>query len=459
MFSNPYPWKNIPLSILLVIGLNACTKANKDIVVSAEQESSLNINPKKNVIIILEDDIGYEIPAYTGGQSYKTPQMDAAAQKGMQFTHCYSSAMCSPSRVSLLTGKYGFRNYYWWGVLDSSQKTIANMLRDNGYSTCVAGKWQLDGGDAGIHGFGFDDYCVFDPVQETDSSDTEENKYRYKNPALFQDGAYLSQAFAKSRYSDDIFADYALDFIDRNKKKNFFLYFSFSECHQPFSPPPDNPYYASFDPLTSKTNKGFFPGMVSYMDSKISAILNKVQEAGLSDKTYIFILGDNGTDKTVNSIYKGRQVTGGKTFTNEFGLHVPLIVIGPSITPGSINKNIVDFTDIMPTIAQIAKIPKTNWGTYGMLDGIPFYKQFATPDIQGRTWSYGYFLPYPQNKVQQKVYVQDTAYKLYDNTNGNYFYNIQKDSLEQAPIPDNKLTNREKKIKQNFQNVLAGMHN
>jgi arylsulfatase A len=77
--------------------------------------------------------------------------------------------MCSPSRVMLLTGKYGFRNYHNWGSLDTTQKTIANMLRDYGYATCVTGKWQLDGGDVSIHTFGFNEYCVFDPFEEKDS--------------------------------------------------------------------------------------------------------------------------------------------------------------------------------------------------------------------------------------------------------------------------------------------------
>lgn len=71
---------------------------------------------KPNIVLILADDVGYEVPRYTGGQSYVTPNLDRLARAGMQFTQCYSSPMCSPSRVMLLTGKYNFRNYTGWGA-------------------------------------------------------------------------------------------------------------------------------------------------------------------------------------------------------------------------------------------------------------------------------------------------------------------------------------------------------
>jgi arylsulfatase A len=443
----------------IIIALHACTKITDTKALNDEQESSLIFSAKKNIIIILEDDIGYEIPSYTGGRSYNTPQMDLLSKKGMKFTHCFSSALCSPSRIMLLTGKYGFRNYQDWGILNTAQKTIANMLHDDGYATCVTGKWQLDGGSASISKFGFDEHCVFDPFTEKDSLASDEDRHRYKNPTLYQNGAYLPASKTNGKFSDDMFASYATDFIERNKSRGFFLYFSFSECHVPFFPPPNHPRYASYDPLTATGSPDYFPYMVSYMDSKINTIIQKVTDAGLLNKTYIFILADNGTPKAITSWYNNRLITGGKNSTNDFGLHVPLIVLGPAVKTGSTNKNIVDFTDLMPTIANIAQIPKANLGKYGIMDGKSFFDQLADPTKIGRTYSYGYFFPFPSYKAQQRVYVQDTAYKLYDATNSNNFYNIQKDSLEQFPIPDIKLTAKEKQTKTNFQTILLTMHN
>lgn len=433
--------------------LSACEKVSQTKYTASQQESLASVNSKKNIIIIIEDDIGYEIPTYTGGQTYNTPQMDILAQNGMQFTHCYSNAMCSPSRIMLFTGKYGFRNYHEWGILDSTQKTIANLLHNNSYTTCAVGKWQLDGH---FKKFGFDEHCVFDPFEEPDVLDEEENKHRYKNPTIYQNGAYLPESKTKGKYSDDIFAAYAADFIERKKGSNFFLYFSFSECHLPFSPPPNNPAFANYNPLTAGSNKKYHPYMVNYMDSKINVIMQKLADNNLLNDTYVFIVGDNGTPPAIVSKYKGRNITGGKGSTNEFGLHVPLIVLGPGIQPGSINRNIVDFSDFLPTIANITG---TSVGPeYGTIDGKSFYNQFTNPSVQGRAWSYGYYLPYPRNTKQKRVYVHDTAYKLYDASNLNRFYNLQKDSLEQSPIILAKQTAQEKIIKNNFNQVLSGMH-
>ena len=138
-----------------LIILASCHKTSSDDVLPYQE--------KPNIILILGDDVGYELFTCNGGQSYSTPAIDNLAQQGMRFTQCHACPNCSPTRIELLTGKYGFRNYITWGYLDPSQKTIANMLRDGGYKTCVAGKWQLDGGDQSIRALGFDKYSVFEP--------------------------------------------------------------------------------------------------------------------------------------------------------------------------------------------------------------------------------------------------------------------------------------------------------
>jgi len=123
------------------------------------------------------------------------------------------------------------------------------------------------------------------------------------------------------------------------------------------------------------------------------------------------------------------------------------------------NGNIIDFTDFMPTFAKIAGIPATELATYGIMDGRSFYRQLSDPNSQGRPWSYGYYFPYPNHPDNKRVYVQDTIYKLYDVTNNNYFFNLQLDSLEKFPIPNDQLTPDEVSIKERFSKVLARMHN
>mgnify|MGYP002376024018 CR=1 FL=1 len=127
----------------------ACNKANILSSLSKTESSDAMLIPasnKPNIVIILGDDIGYDAIAINGNQSFETPNIDRMANDGMNFTQCYGSPLCSPSRTAFVSGKYNFRNYNEWGVYDLSSKTFANLAKDAGYATFVAGKWQFDGG-------------------------------------------------------------------------------------------------------------------------------------------------------------------------------------------------------------------------------------------------------------------------------------------------------------------------
>ena len=412
-----------------------------------------------NIIIILADDVGYEIPQFTGGQSYQTPSLNALAASGMQFTHCYSSPNCTPSRVMLLTGKYNFRNYTDWSKLDPTQKTIANVLKDRGYRTCVAGKWQLDGGDASIKAFGFNDYMIWDPFAINDTIGTEEGRGRYKSPDIYQNGAFLDPKTTRGLYSDDLFTDFVCSFIQNNSNKPMFIYFPLSLCHTPYTPTPDDPEYETFNPDKNKPDVKYFPSMVKYMDKKVQQVVDKLKWAGVYENTYIFFTADNGTSDTIVSYYKGRKIRGGKGTPSEFGTHVPMFVTGASkIAQGSVNNNIVDFTDFFSTILDICKIDKSSLGGYGQLDGVSFYPQLKGNSTQGRDWIYCYWKPNSMVPSLYKVYAQNENFKLYDSeTNRNRFYNVISDSFELNPLKDEILSLPEKETKQVLQRVLDSL--
>ena len=116
---------------------------------------------KPNIVFIMADDFGYECVGANGGTSYQTPVLDQMAKEGMRFEHCYSQPICTPSRVKLMTGISNMRNYGKFGFLDPKQTTFANLLKKEGYATCIVGKWQLQGGLEGPNKFGFDEYCLW----------------------------------------------------------------------------------------------------------------------------------------------------------------------------------------------------------------------------------------------------------------------------------------------------------
>jgi arylsulfatase A len=252
---------------------------------------------KPNVIFILSDDIGFYTPPFNGGRSYSTPNLDTLAKQGMNFRHCYSTPLCSPSRFMLLTGKYNFRNYTHWGVMDRSQKTIGNMFKDAGYKTACFGKWQLSGGELSIHTFGFDSYCVFDATGYigNDEGSTFLGS-RYKNPTIYVNGDYVDSSQTANKYGEDIFTDSVLNFITRNKSVPFFIYYPMVLGHPPFQPTPDDPV---FDTWTGQSDTSFYRSMIHYMDKKIGLILKKLKSLGIENKTVIIYVGDNGTPREI----------------------------------------------------------------------------------------------------------------------------------------------------------------
>ncbi len=139
-----------------------------------------------NIILIMADDLGYETLGVNGSTAYSTPNLDELAATGMRFTAAYSTPLCTPSRVQLMTGKYNFRNYVGFGILDPQERTFGHMMQDAGYATLVAGKWQLYGNKAQRERFnrtgatpneaGFDVYHLW----QIDSRPPS----RFKNPGL-----------------------------------------------------------------------------------------------------------------------------------------------------------------------------------------------------------------------------------------------------------------------------------
>src|SRR5215813_5483994 len=124
--------------------------------------SSGAANAKRpNVVLILADDLGYEALGCDGGESYKTPNLDALAAAGMRFDRCYVQPLCTPTRVGLMTGMSNARNYIEFGSMDPNATTFAKLLKPAGYTTAMAGKWQL-GRDKDLpEKFGFDETCLW----------------------------------------------------------------------------------------------------------------------------------------------------------------------------------------------------------------------------------------------------------------------------------------------------------
>jgi arylsulfatase A len=426
------------------------SEAVSDATATAAEASAARVSSKPNIILVFADDIGYEVPTVYGGQSYQTPNIDRMAQQGMRFTNCFSSPLCSPSRISLVTGKYNFRNYDEWGVLHTTEKTFGNLLKDAGYATYAAGKWQMDGGDTGIKQFGFAQYSVWNAVKNGEAPGSH-----YKNPKIFENGAYLPESYTDEKYGDDIFTNRVLNFIDANKSNPFFVYYPISLCHAPYCPTPADAAFASWDPKGNPSNLSFFPSMVKYMDAQIGLITDKLTALGISENTIIIFTSDNGTPSDFNSLYNGKWIKGGKSNTNKWGINVPMTILWPgTIAPGLVNDNLVDFTDFLPTFAELANTAVP--ASYGTTDGKSFAKQLTGQSYIPRDWVFNHYQPYTNSGNDKlKRWINNKTYKLYDNTGK--FYNIAIDPDEKSPIAERKQTAEEKTIRKNFQTIMNGL--
>ena len=258
-----------------------------------------------------------------------------------------------------------------------------------------------------------------------------------------------------------MFYNYASAFIDSNKTKPFFIEYALNLAQHPWSPTPDDPDYATWNPDVDDSlheDKKYFPGMVAYMDKIIGKLISKIDSSGLTNNTIILFTSDNATNKNLQSQYKGTTVSGGKNYTDRRGINVPLVVYGPgTVRQGTTDSSLVDMTDFLPTFANIAKISiPTTWGP---LDGVTFYDNLNGTKGKQRSVVYCYW-----NRDYMKIpvpisYSFDYNYKLYDQKNGGKFYNLYVDPTEKSSIPDSKLTpsqNLEKRKLKGVLNLYAG---
>lgn len=395
------------LLIASTLGMATCLLSH---VVSAADA----VAPAKplNVILIMADDSTADNYGCYGSTFFKTPTLDGLARGGAKFNHCYSEPVCTSSRVKIMTGRDGIRNYVAFGTLDRSETTFGTMMKQHGYATAVAGKWQLHGGSNGslAPDCGFDSYCLWNyPGSE---------RSRYWKPSIVRDGTLMETT--DKDYGPDIFTDYLIDFIERNKNRPFFAYYPMVLVHAPFPETPD-----SIQPTDEeKSKKGAldlknFRDMTLYADKCVKRLIEALDKNGLRENTVFMFTTDNGTGRSLTYPFRDEMRQGEKAYATDGGTHAPLIVNCPGTIPaGIVTDDLVDFSDVLPTIAEItaAPLPKVE------LDGRSFWPQCLGKPGQPRQWIFQYY--YPKFTAAAKehgqgvnsneiIWAQNQHYKLY----------------------------------------------
>ena len=346
-----------------------------------------------------------------------------------------------------MTGKYNYRNYEYFGYLNPGQKTFGNYLKEAGYSTCIAGKWQLNGLSQNLPGnedanrpyhFGFDEYCLWQlnhPVRDGE---------RYANPMIMQNGKKLEGL--ENAYGPDIFNDFICDFIDRKGDQPFFIYYPMVLVHDPFVPTPNSPEWNDPSKRYVKDNR-HFKEMVEYADRLVGKVVSKLEEKGVLENTILIFTGDNGTNVNITTKTKNGDVKGGKSYTIDAGCHVPLIVSWPKfIKQGRVYDPLIEFSDFLPTFIEAAGITNPPKG----IDGRSFFQVLKGQTTPTRSSVFVHYDPQWGNTgANRNRFAQTTTYKLYQD---HRFFNIVNDPQELQPLKT--FTPDEAKIKDELQQVL-----
>lgn len=402
---------------------------------------------KPNIIFILADDLGYRELGCYGQEKIKTPRIDQLAGEGMRFTRAYSgNAVCAPSRCVLMTGKHPghaiVRNNRGMKPegqhpIPSTEITIAELLKEEGYVCGAFGKWGLGNiwSEGNPNTQGFERFFGYNCQSHAHSyypsflrSDAAEYPLKNDPPvpghASLPEGADPSDpksydVFKGQDYASDHINDEALAFIKKNKDRPFFLYYPSLIPHVALHVPDEQlePYLAmdwNDPPFTRDGGYGYTPhftpraayaAMISRLDGYVGKVLDMVDELGLSENTIVVFSSDNGTTHLKEEVdyeffHSVGDLRGLKGELYEGGIRVPQIVKWPGkVEAGSVTDYVTGFEDWMPTMLELidakAKAPED-------IDGQSIASTLLGKDDGERNFLYREFQGY---KGQQAVWL------------------------------------------------------
>ena len=321
---------------------------------------------RPNIVVIMPDDQGYGDHGVTGNSVIRTPNIDALAQGSASMSDFYVCPVCSPTRASLMTGRYHYRTrvvdtFKGRSMMEPEEVTVAEVLQDAGYATGIFGKWHLgDNYPLRPDDQGFDESYIHRGGGLAQPSEPIENNKRYTNPILFENGKQVET----DGYCTDLYFDAAIRFIDRCKQKGkpFFVYLPTNAPHGPYHDVPEElyEYYKTVDLKSIMVGKkgnvdqlARIAAMIENVDQNIGKLDQHLKEQGLFDNTMVVYLVDNGP----NSMRFAGPFRGMKATVHEGGIRSPFFVRWPDrLRPGTVSDRIAAHIDLLPTIADAAGV-------------------------------------------------------------------------------------------------------
>lgn len=400
-------------------------------------------NTQPNIIVIMADDMGFADAGFTGAKDIKTPNLDKLAASGVIFKNGYiTHPFCAPSRAGFLAGRYQHRFGFEHNPpsdpanpivgIDVNETLFPKRLQEVGYTTGIIGKWHLGSGypyhplNRGFdyfYGFlnGGHDYFEIDVTQPIGTG--------YKQPLIRNKKSANFEGYLTTALSND-----AVDFVENNKEKPFFLFLSYNAPHGPLQAPKAD--IERYSHIKNKKRR-VYAAMVDVMDRGIGKVISKLEEHNLRENTLIFFLSDNGGPiSSKSSPNRGNGSSnlpfrGGKTDYYEGGVHVPFIASWPAkIKSGQVYGQPVISIDISRTAVEIAGANPTSGNEMEGTNLIPF--------LTGETSGFPHAALYWRFLGTQSIIANGHKLMQIKGNQSPQLYDLSKDISEQKNIFKNK---------------------
>jgi arylsulfatase A-like enzyme len=389
---------------------------------------------RPNIVVILVDDLGYGDLSSYGAEDLQTPAIDALAAAGIRFDRFYAnSSVCSPTRASLLSGRYppmaGVPGVIRtqaedsWGALSENVTLLPEMLRRRGYHTAMIGKWHL-----GLYpperpidrGFDFFEGFLGDMMDDYYDHLREGINYVRRN----------GEEIAPEGHATDLFSSWAVRYIESRSASSapFFLYLAYNAPHTPIQPPESWLHRVMEREPGLDEARARLVALIEHMDYGIGQVIEALRENGHLENTLIVFTSDNGGQLNVGA--NNGPLRDGKGSMYEGGLRVPAIIVWPGVTqPGSTSAYPALTMDLYPTLLEAAGVPLKHF-----IDGRSFG---PTLRGEGQEWQDRYLFfsrreGNPQYNGKTIEAVRQGSWKLLQNTPWTpmELYNLEEDPLE-----------------------------
>ena len=385
---------------------------------------------RPNIILLLADDLGYGDLSCFGSPAVETPHLDRLASEGKRFTRFYAaSAVCSPTRASVLTGRYPlrfgitkhFNDVNRW--LPESATTVAELLKGAGYNTAHLGKWHLGGLHVDAKGKRLDDQPGprqhgFDFYQ-TQIEQQPVRGHMGRERTLFRQGGTVLLRNDQRVADDDAYypkhltdanGDFAVELIEEfaAEDKPFFLNAWWLVPHKPYEPAPE-PHWSDTAAEGISEDQHCFRSMVAHMDAKVGQLLDKLDELEIADNTLVLFTSDNG------AAFEGfiGDLKGGKTDLHDGGIRVPMIVRWPAaIRAGQTSDAFGHSNDLLPTFCDAAGVELPSDLPIDGLSLLPHMMGEAPPSEEARGtvfWQLDLYKSIQRHYPKPKPYATEVA--------------------------------------------------